>query len=610
MTDSDPESHRTASDSTGRLLAAAFEALEFPEHKGLPLANGSDYDFSGFTQWRSQSGVKATAAETIQQYAREQGALSRCALNRLYFAERVITSWLQRLSLDAQLLNMLGQWQCGLIAAIASDAEAVAEQSQHPLRRLLRAIEQHGVGWYGDLGRAGREWLDQLESISATFNGAEVANKDVLWHHFERTQQLIEKENGRVQILEKRLRDAEAGGDRVWYYRELVNHRLNALFRQFSMPAAVGDFLKGPWRDSMQLWLLEEGVQGENWLRYAKLAETLVWAMQDHADAQAKQKLYPIAAHLVDELAKGLVSFKHNPQESESWLSNLQELLMQRVKGLAIQLIPVPPLPQQPGFAVRTDLTTDQGYGLVGNWYLHLETGVRQKCLAYLPYQEAVVWVNYLGRKISAQPWGEVSLELKSQALQPFRAQILLDEMLTSITQRFLGIHALQAKQRESVRQREEARERMEEAARELARQKAEAEAARIQKEQEEAARRYEEERRRAQEAAAKAELEAEAARRLEVRQSAREALDRMTLGGWIELIEGDERKRGKLAVRINATDKLVFVDRLGLRIGDFKRDDLVERIVEGSARIVDEGRDFDQRLARVVGSMRSKGPN
>jgi len=157
MTDSDPESHRTASDSTGRLLAAAFEALEFPEHKGLPLANGSDYDFSGFTQWRSQSGVKATAAETIQQYAREQGALSRCALNRLYYAERVITSWMQRLSLDAQLLNMLGQWQCGLIAAIATDAEAVAEQSQHPLRRLLRAIEQHGVGWYGDLGRAGRE---------------------------------------------------------------------------------------------------------------------------------------------------------------------------------------------------------------------------------------------------------------------------------------------------------------------------------------------------------------------------------------------------------------------------------------------------------------------
>src|SRR5690606_41528218 len=123
------------------------------------------------------------------------------------------------------------------------------------------------------------------------------------------------------------------------------------------------------------------------------------------------------------------------------------------------------------------------------------------------------------------------------------------------------------------------------------------------------AARWYAEGRGRAQGAGAKAELEAEAVRRLEVRQSAREALDRMTLGGWIELIGGDERKRGKLAVRINATDKLVFVDRLGLRIGDFKRDDLVERIGEGSAKTVDEGRDSDRRRAGGVRDRRSDGP-
>src|SRR5690606_22448639 len=156
MTDSDPESHRTAADSTGRLLAAAFEALEFPEHKGLPLANGSDHDFSGFTQWRSQSGVKATAAETIQQYALEQGALSRCALNLLYPVASVMTSRTHRLTLAAPLLTIMAQWQSGLITAITTDAEAVAEQSHHPFTRLLRAIEQHGVGWYGDLGRAGR----------------------------------------------------------------------------------------------------------------------------------------------------------------------------------------------------------------------------------------------------------------------------------------------------------------------------------------------------------------------------------------------------------------------------------------------------------------------
>jgi hypothetical protein len=66
-----------------------------------------------------------------------------------------------------------------------------------------------------------------------------------------------------------------------------------------------------------------------------------------------------------------------------------------------------------------------------------------------------------------------------------------------------------------------------------------------------------------------------------------------------------DEPARLKLAVRINASRKLVFVDRLGLNRREFLEDALVEGIVEGRIRVLGTSAEFDDTLSRVVGRIR-----
>ena len=81
-----------------------------------------------------------------------------------------------------------------------------------------------------------------------------------------------------------------------------------------------------------------------------------------------------------------------------------------------------------------------------------------------------------------------------------------------------------------------------------------------------------------------------------------------IALGGWIVLTQetrDDDPVRLKLAVKISASRKYVFVDRLGLNRREFLQDELVNGIVEGRIRVLGNSAEFDDTLSRVVGRIR-----
>lgn len=104
---------------------------------------------------------------------------------------------------------------------------------------------------------------------------------------------------------------------------------------------------------------------------------------------------------------------------------------------------------------------------------------------------------------------------------------------------------------------------------------------------------------------------QAEADRLEAVREAARARalaeVDRLNMGGWIALkkVPDNDEQRLKLAVRINASRKLVFVDRLGLNRTELTVDDLAERLLSGTVRLLGASAEFDETLSRVVGRIR-----
>src|SRR5690606_344429 len=224
-----------------------------------------------------------------------------------------------------------------------------------------------------------------------------------------------------------------------------------------------------------------------------------------------------------------------------------------------LDVLQVAQIEMEPGFSINSDTATDQGHGLIDKWFLDQHSGVRQKCIAYLPYRQQVVWVNYLGAKVAVEAWAEVKEQLKSQRLQALAVSSGLTRLLENTVARFIRVYQLQETQRRQAEERQAAKARMVEMQRDLARQKAAEEAEKIERERQAQLQKREQERLAAEEQARIERLAAEEQLHLERLREAREALDALQLGGWVEIVEAGEPKRCKLAVRLNATDKLVF---------------------------------------------------
>jgi len=92
---------------------------------------------------------------------------------------------------------------------------------------------------------------------------------------------------------------------------------------------------------------------------------------------------------------------------------------------------------------------------------------------------------------------------------------------------------------------------------------------------------------------------------------SAIERIERLQVGGWVELLQDGHQVRCRLAAVIRATGKFIFVNRAGVKVAENNREGLVRAYKSGALTILDEGRLFDRALESVIGNLREmKGRN
>ncbi|MBT4160308.1 MAG: DUF1631 family protein, partial [Gammaproteobacteria bacterium] len=143
------------------------------------------------------------------------------------------------------------------------------------------------------------------------------------------------------------------------------------------------------------------------------------------------------------------------------------------------------------------------------------------------------------------------------------------------------------------------------EAETEAAKEKALKEAAAIARAKEEAddKRKEEEKNERLQQAKAEANLEENQERVAELT----EKVSKLAVGAWLKLPAADgSLEECKLAVKIAAADKLIFVSRTGVKIGEYTNEQLTTLLVAGQGEISDTGVEFEDTLAQVVTKLRA----
>ena len=80
--------------------------------------------------------------------------------------------------------------------------------------------------------------------------------------------------------------------------------------------------------------------------------------------------------------------------------------------------------------------------------------------------------------------------------------------------------------------------------------------------------------------------------------------------GQWIEIVEGDEPRRAKLAANIRGGVKMVFTNRRGIKVEEFTAYTLAVALHEGTVKLIEEGALFDRALEAVIGDLRRMQAN
>ena len=368
----------------------------------------------------------------------------------------------------------------------------------------------------------------------------------------------------------------------------------------------ISRFIIEDWYKVLKQSVWSEGTGSELYRHANKLLEWLVWLGDPALSDRDRNRLYHVGEQIGDRiqdvwtraLGQGL---------PENALVDIQKVIVARIRG------EVPELKRALGSG--SSLTWDsrwlslapvdpqQAEGFIGRWFVEGEGAAEQRryLFALLEDSGEVLWTNGAGVKLGLQDWALFLADLEAETLRPLPAPTPFGEVLSETVNLLFKVCEKQQKQREEAareaRARAEALRKEKEAAERARKAEEEAKQAALEQQREEAERQRQEDEKAEQERLQK-ERELAAAKQV----------DGIALGGWIVLSaqkDDGEPARLKLAVKISASRKFVFVDRLGLNRREFLHDELVSGVVSGRIRVLGSAAEFDDTLSRVVGRIR-----
>ncbi|MDX1590274.1 MAG: DUF1631 family protein [Oleiphilaceae bacterium] len=581
-------------------VEAIIRQLRVP---GLPYPVGQqsgsgESDWTGFLADAWQQQTDLSVMDLLS--AEESVTWSMTQVNAGYLADRIMDVFLQKSGLHPTLVARVARLRFWLAWDLHQrNSQAVGENA--PLREWLDSL--HWLkGWSETGGRSDRQMFSQLDTLQQAVTEAFSAHSDAPVNaFFSQWLELIDSQHRKAATLQQRLLKTEQGAALQRASENAAQAALGRALQGRALPLSITRFLLDDWHPVLRQAVRRSGVGSQQWRHAHRLLEWLVWVADPSLSGNARDKLYQVGEQLVEKMHSLVVELwpgaSTRPQLD---YAVVESLLVLRMRGEEPELEPAPELAFDSVW-LEAPSASAEARDWEGQWYLYLdgEREIRQFLFCYLEDTGEVLWTNGFGMKLGIQSFSEARAELSSgylQCLPPLHSfGTVLNKTLESLSQ----LLAVQQKKRQQA----------------LLRAREEAEALRRAREAQEAAEQQRiEDQRLLEEAAARRSAEDARERERIARQNEERArhdallalVDAVHLGGWVELDPGTGKaRRLKLALRIKASGKLVFVDRLGLNRETLNRYDLAAMLLEERAKILDQGAEFEDTLSRVVGRIR-----
>lgn len=571
--------------------------LPYPVGK-LAAPSASDWKpllFSCWTEQRDERVIQLVQSVSLIWSVKQ--------INSAYVADRIMDVFLKTSGLHPELSRRIARLRFFLAWRMnESGAGAFTDEFLDWLDGL-----QEFRGWSPTGGRSARLLLDQLDSliisVSACFENTTSGPFDAFCREWQRDS---DKRVQLVSRLRQRLLETEQGAARQRWADQTARALVGRALSGRQLPPAIVSFIFESWMPLLKQVVWGGDLEHENGRHSRKLLEWLVWIGDPSLSDKDRNRLYHVGEQIGDRILDVWCRV-YGEDLDHSALAGIESALVARLRGESAELVAALPDPEkfdwEASWLTFSGPSAEAVNGFEGQWFVEGEGAREQRryFFALLPETAEILWTNGAGVKLGLQPWLEFIQARERDcigllpALTPFGQ--VLSETIGSLAVVLERQKALRQKAAQEARARAETLRREKEAAAERRRAEENQRRAEIEQREQEA-----QQKRDADDQAEQARMD------LEKHLVARKLVDGIKLGGWIVLAENDsvgDPVRLKLAVRINATNKLVFVDRLGLNRREFLVDGLIKEVLAGNVRVLGHSAEFDDTLSRVVGRIR-----
>ncbi|WP_372965144.1 DUF1631 family protein [Marinobacter sp.] len=571
--------------------------LPYPTAKAAPEAT-PDWRpllLSCWSEQRDERVTKVLRSVQIQWSVRQ--------VNAAYLSDRIMDVFLKTSGLHTSLVSRVARLRFWLAWRL-DDAGNTALSDV-----ILQWLDhlQEWRGWSDNGGRSSRILLEQLDSLIIAVAGSfESQTIEPLENYCRQSLDDMFRRGAQVTRLRERLYETELGASRQRLAEQVARALVGRALSGRNLPPVISQFIMDDWFRVLKQSVLGDGVDSELYRHANKILEWLVWVGDPELSDKDRNKLYQVGEQLGDRIQDVWRRALGQDMPATSG-EGIHAVIVDRIRGevpeLALALPPEINFMWDNRWLGMEPVQASDYEPYIGHWFVEGEGAQEQRRFFFTLLEESqeVVWTNGAGVKLGLQSWSEFRMKREAQILREMPDSKPFGEVLNETVGVLVNVCDKQQQQRELAAKEARAR------AEALRREKEEA--LRIQAEQE-AAHKAElarqkaiaEERRLADE-----QLELERLRK-EAEAAATKLVEGIGLEGWISLqgeSQENEPLRLKLAVKIAASRKFIFVDRLGLNRHQFMHDELVAGIVEGRIRILGGGAEFDDTLSRVVGRIR-----
>lgn len=566
-----------------------------------------------------------TLVKEIQRLFAEKGTFAQ-ANNLAFLLDRTFDVWLRKNEFKDELNSILTHWRFlfykltlfSYAFNLDQQNQKQAEASLGDFISLLESITNFARHWEPLPKRSQSILLDQLKAVETTFDAHDEFDEGVAASCLDKWNDFLSKQNAKVDKITERLIVSEKKKNKSDFSVWLAFHYLNVLFKKRGLPDVLQRFLQEFW-----VFIVAKEIEKTLPDDISCREAIIVGSYNEKLDVMCKNIVrvfchrgesgFQLADQIIEDLqamaqeagfsenVHGIEGYSHQSSffsMEEAW-NALSDTLVAILQGKETETIHTFKLlvvseHQQKIYGdteqFKTGALRFSDLNIkVGDWFV-LNDQEGQKLLnliADFSQSHQLLFSNYLGMKSAQFSYAEFDEAFKNNVIKrPVRGFAFS----SVFDQAIKGLSKIAENQKQ---------------ARMIAAEKAKEEAERLL-----------EDRRKADEITAqRVEEIAQRTKQLKDKREDKQRLEKETniiniirafkLGAWIAIQTDGEAQRFKLVVKLAATGKYVFVDRLGVKKREFMEADLMQAIKTQQVEVLSDGAEFEDSLQRVVSRLR-----